>query len=158
VAIKQSDNQTEVSINDSNNRTAIATGGYNALAAVGTAAANRVTNSYEIGGNFGDTYGDNYTGGNREDTRISQGAGAVFGNDNLVANGDQNFNEGRIGDEYVDQSIGSCDGASGGNGAPGAPGSGGASTGGTGGAGTGGTGGAGATGGAGGNCSTGNPP
>lgn len=154
VAVKQSDNQTSAAINDSDNRAAISLGGFNALAQVGTAAANRTT--YSVGGNFGNTYGDNFTGGDRADVRL--GSGAVFGSNNDVANGDQNFNRGRIGDEYVDQSIGSCDGAPGGSGAPGAPGTGGAGTGTEGGAGTGGSGGSGAPGGTGGNCSTGRSP
>lgn len=155
VAAKQSDNQTAAAINDSDNRAAISLGGFGALAQVGTAAANRTT--YSVGGNFGDTYGNDFTGGDRSENNV--GPGGVVGNGNNTANGENNFNPNQIADNDMrGGNGGNCAGGAAGDGAAGSSGglggSGATGTGtGTGGAGgIGGPGGAGGAGGNGGNC------
>lgn len=130
-----------------------------AITGLGTAIANQPPR-INVGGNYGDTYGDDYTGGNRTD----------IDNTGVIGDG----NEQRQDSDNL-ENVGNCvagTGGTGGNGAPGANGGNGApggaggsggdgatGTGGTGGDGAfGGTGGHGGTGGQGGDCVSGGRP
>lgn len=163
VAINSTNKNADVSMRDSDNRAAQAIAGFGAIRDTAQAGLARPTTEYNVGGNFGDTYGDDYTGGDRTDQQV--GPGGVIGEGNLVANGDNGFNSGHIGDAADDHSIGDCSAGAGGNGGTGAAGTGASGgsggAGGNGAAGAPGTGGAGGVGGAGGDaggCSTGRVP
>lgn len=131
-----------------------------AITGLGTAIANQPP-GIVVGGNLGDTYGDDFTGGNRTDVRVE--------NTGVIGDG----NEQRQNSDNLDN-VGNCVAGTGGDGGRGAPGanggagaaggnagSGGENAGGTAGPGgdgaPGGTGGIGGLGGNGGNCTGGRP-
>lgn len=71
---------------------------------------NSVDNSVAVGGNLGDTYGDDYTGGDRSETNTEfSGSGPAIVDSTDVTVGDANENSGNIGTENRQDSDGDFD-------------------------------------------------
>lgn len=97
---RRSDNAAQVAITGINAQRE--TGIVQALTGLGTTIANQPPGVY-VGGNYGDTYGDNFTGGDRTDTRTD--VGGNLGDTSIVEvgrdqiGGDRTDNNGVIGDD-----------------------------------------------------------